>query len=268
MPALAALPVLEVDSLGNSQIGLQNIPMSYLQGDYPDNSLADSEFGFRLYGFTRGFDWALNYLDSWDDIPALEQQVFSDSLINFQTYYRTQMLGLNFSRPVLSGVLRGEGGYYQGKRFTQVLEKAPAEMLPNQPVVKMVPVEKPYLQYMVGWDQNWKTWLNLSGQYIEQRILDYEASIQNEEVNRMVSLLLRGSFMNETLSYQVLALANLEYEDALVRYVVDYDFADGLSLILGVDVLKSGKTGTSFRQFDFGRFDRNDNIYLKAQYSF
>lgn len=272
LPTTATMPVfMGLDSTTMPPqpiVGMHTFNMGYGQGEYPGNNLGNSEFGFRLYGFNRGFDWALNYLNGWDDTPALEQQVLvsNDSLLNLQTFYRTQMLGLNFSRPVLSGVLRGEGGYYLGKRFNQVSERTPS--LTNPMVVELVPVEKPYLQYMLGWDQNWKTWLNLSGQYIEQRILDYEETLQNEEVNRMVSLLLRGSFMNETVAYQILALANLAYEDALVRSMVTYDFADGLSLILGVDVLKSGKTSTSFRQFDFGRFDQNDNVYLKAQYSF
>ncbi|MCF7796257.1 MAG: hypothetical protein K9N11_01555 [Lentisphaeria bacterium] len=272
LPTTATMPVymgLDTTTMPPQPIvGMQTFKMGYAYGEYPGNNLGNSEFGFRLYGFNWGFDWALNYLNGWDDTPALEQQklVTTDSLLNLQTYYRTQMLGLNFSRPVLSGVLRAEGGYYLGKRFNQVSERTPS--LTNPMVLELVPIEKPYLQYMVGWDQNWRTWLNLSGQYIEQRILDYEETLQNEEVNRMISLLLRGSFMNETLSYQVLALANLAYEDALVRSMVTYDFADGLRLILGLDVLKSGKTSTSFRQFDFGRFDQNDNVYLKAQYSF
>ncbi len=270
-PTSAALPIfVGVDSTGTPITGMQTFGMSYAYGNYPSNSLSNSEFGFRLYGFNLGFDWAINYLNGWDDAPALQNQLLSPSaptsIINYQTYYRTQMFGLNFSRPVFSGVLRGEGGYYLGKHFSQVVQRTPD--VSNPLLVQMVPVKKPYTQYMVGWDQNWKTWLALSGQYLEQRILDYDPSIQNDEINRLVSLLVRGSFMNETLKYQVLALGNLDYQDAMIRYMLEYDYADGLQLILGADYLKAGKSSTTFRQFDFGRFDQNDNVYLKAQYSF
>ena len=175
-----------------------------------------------------------------------------------------KMVGFNFSRPVLTGVLRAEGGYFTGKQFGLDginLDSTGATIGPFS-------VTKPYAQYMVGWDQNWKSWLNLSGQYIEQRILDYDTAIQNDEINRLVSLLVRGGFMNETLQYQILALGNLDYEDALMRTMLTYNYSDGVRLILGADFLKAGKNSTTFRQFDFGRFDQNDNAYLKVIYSF
>ena len=256
--------------------GLDNLPVSisYHQPVLPADKLGNSEFGFRLYGFNLGFDWALSYLDAWDDVPALsEKQLYAsltpagmvpDSIGIWQAYNRMKMVGFNFSRPVLTGVLRAEGGYFTGKQFGLDginLDSTGATIGPFS-------VTKPYAQYMVGWDQNWKSWLNLSGQYIEQRILDYDTAIQNDEINRLVSLLVRGGFMNETLQYQILALGNLDYEDALMRTMLTYNYSDGVRLILGADFLKAGKNSMTFRQFDFGRFDLNDNAYLKVIYSF
>lgn len=250
------------------------VSVSYHNPALPSNDLGNSEFGFRLYGFNLGFDWALAYLDAFDDVPAVSQKqlyasltpngMVPDSIGIWQSYHRMQMVGFNFSRPVLTGVLRTEGGYFTGKQFGLDginLDSTGATIGPFSE-------SKPYAQYLVGWDQNWKTWLNLSGQYIEQRILDYDPAIQNDEVNRMVSLLVRGSFMNETLQYQILALSNLDYEDAMIRTMLTYNYTDGVRLIVGADFLNAGKASTTFRQFDFGRFDQNDNVYFKVTYSF
>jgi hypothetical protein len=77
----------------------------------------------------------------------------------------------------------------------------------------------------------------------------------------MTTVLLTRSFLRETLTLELFSYIGLNEPDALVRPGLLYDFADGFQIQFGANIF-FGDEGR------FGRFDKNDMVYLKTQFSF
>ena len=185
----------------------------------------------------------------WDDNPAMHILLQPDSTLLIKPeYHRLPLVGTSFGKSFFGAVIRGEAAYYFDKRFT-------AEDLTFNGVK-----EKDYLHYLVGYDHNWFG-VNVSLQFIQEYILDYEDDISNDEFSNTATLLSSKTYLNETLELSLLAYYGLNNEDMLLRPKISYDLSDAFNLILGSDIF-IGDEG------DFGQYDENDMVYLKVRYDF
>jgi len=108
--------------------------------------------------------------------------------------------------------------------------------------------------------------INISSQFIQKAIMDYDPIIKSnpffkDQYNNMMTFLARYSMLNETLDLEFFMYYDFEYDDALLRPRVLYDFSDSINLQLGFNIF----TGT---EGQFGQFDENDMIYGKIYYNF
>lgn len=244
------------------------IPLNYkedIQGAY---SLRKAEWGFKLNTFLLGTDLSLIYLKIREDRPVYRKSAMMGMMtvqpgvtvpvptqINLQpTHPWLQFYGFNFSRPVGMWVFRGEGGYFPKRYF----DSASMQAMMNSGGI----VEKPFWQGMLGVEYQLTSNLDLSVQAIHEQIEDYAAGIQTDERTKIGTLMLRGHFVNETVSPLFLMLYNFEDKSYLSRLLLDWSYSDNFTLAVGVDLL-GGKSDTIF-----GRFDRNDNVHFKIVYSF
>lgn len=192
----------------------------------------------------------------WDDDPTMHVTRTVDpatrqlqSITVTPEHHRLAMGGGSFSTTIADAVLRGEGGYYDGRYFQT-----------TNPLDRDGVVEKDYLNYLIGVDYTiWDT--RLSAQMIQQVILDHEAELVNDQVETMVTFLARRDFLRETLTVELFTYIGVESHDALIRPKVIYDVTDGLELLLGANVF----VGDEGR---FGRYDDNDMVYVKTTYRF
>jgi len=237
--------------------GTMTVPINY-QGDSDVKpSLKNAEYGFKFNTFIFGTDLALIYLRSREDRPVYFTQMFlttSGISMNLTPTHPWQsFFGLNFSRPWGAFVFRGEGGYYPERHFNTE----------NQTYLSdgMI-IAKPFTQLMLGADYQLSSSLDLSIQAINERILDFEEGIQNDENVMIGTLMLRGHFVNETVSPLFFLLNNFEDKSSLLRLSVDWNYADNFTVTAGADFL-SGDADTIF-----GMYANNDNVYLKLRYSF
>ncbi|MBU1063844.1 hypothetical protein KKC74_03435, partial [bacterium] len=130
-------------------------------------------------------------------------------------------------------------------------------------------IEKPFIQGMIGADYQLTGSINVAVQGIQERILNYENSMKfNDEINQLGSLMVNASLFNETVLPMWLVLYNLTNDSYLSRIMVDWKYSDSFTITAGTDVLGGGSDANSSGQFDFGQFDKNDNVYLKLKYSF
>ena len=127
--------------------------------------------------------------------------------------------------------------------------------------------EKSFLQGMLGVDYQLTSHIDLSVQGIQERILDYEDAIMTDEVNTISSLMLRGSFANDTVLPLWLMLYNISNKSYLSRVSIDWKYSDSFTITVGADIL-GGDQETTAGQFNFGQFDQNDNLYLKVVFGF
>ena len=139
--------------------------------------------------------------------------------------------------------------YYEGKYFVS-----------EDPLLVDGVVEKNYLHYLLGTDYSlWE--IQLSLQLIQQRILEYDELIGNDESEDTVTLLIRRDFLRETLHLELFSYFGINDEDSLVRPKISYDLADGFNILIGANIFNGS-------QGNFGRYDDNDMLYTKIKYSF
>lgn len=229
-------------------VGNLTIPMNYLDDVQAQFSLRKAELGLRFNTFFFGTDLSLIYLKIREDRPVYFTQIQLTPTHPWQSFF-----GLSFSKPWGTFVFRGEGGYYPERHFNTADQACLAD--------GMI-IAKPFSQLMLGADYQLSSALDLSVQGINERILDYESGIQNDENVMIVTLMLRGHFLSETVSPLFFLMNNFEDHSMLMRMSIDWNYADNFTIMAGADFL-NGKSDTVF-----GMYDDNDNVFLKVKYSF
>lgn len=208
-------------------------------------SLMASAFDLELVGGRFMYDDpALHLTRKFDPVSKQLQ-----SLTVRPEYHRVNMAGGSFSLPIGEMVIRGEGACYDGRYFQT-----------SAPARTDATIAKNNLHYMAGLDFS-LAGIKLSTQFIQERILDYEPGIQNDEVETTMTFLAKKDFLREKLWVELFAYVGLNNMDALIRPKLSYSLADGMEIQAGANIF----TGTSGR---FGQYDANDMLYTKIRYNF
>ncbi len=224
-------------------------------------SLENSELFLKYSALTEYVDFEIMGGYMWDDDPTMFSSFVptgggmnSTYLVITPEHKRLSLAGGSFSTTLGPLVLRGESAYYFGKYFNT-----------TNPTVNQGVIQKDYIHYMVGTDFNLFD-VNFSIQFIQKVIMDYENIIKstplfNDEFSNMMTFLARYSILNETLDLELFSYYDFEFDDALIRPRMLYDFSDAINLQLGANIF----TGTEGM---FGQYNKNDMIYGKIIYSF
>jgi len=220
-----------------------------------ENKLSESEIAMKYSYLGSAIDFELMAAYMWDDNPAMHIYPYftsgnqqPDSLSIKPEYHRLPLAGASFSKAVGGAVVRGEGAYYFEKRF------AAEDFSVNG--VK----EKDYAHYLIGYDHNWFG-VNVSFQFIQEYILDYEEDMRNDEFSNTMTFLVTEDFLRETLRLEFFSYYGINNEDALLRPKIVYDIADGFEVQLGANIF-AGEEG------NFGQYDENDMMFMKVRYDF
>ncbi|HGY56081.1 MAG TPA: hypothetical protein ENK44_10280 [Caldithrix abyssi] len=217
-------------------------------------SLENSEVFGKFSALTSFIDFELMAGYAWDDDPTmhLTKNIENGQLVGLTItpiHHRLTLGGGSFSTTLGGFVVRGEAAYYTGKYFVTA-----------DPMAANGVVEKDYLHYLLGLD--YTLWdIRLSGQFIQQAILDYESPIQQDEMENTATFLARRDFLRETLTVELFSYIGINNNDALIRPRVYYDIADGFEILIGANIF-TGDTGR------FGQYNGNNMIYTKLKYSF
>ena len=220
-----------------------------------EQKLSESEAAFKYSYLGSAIDVELMTAYMWDDNPAMHIYPFftpgnpqPDSLIIKPEYHRLPLVGASFSKSILGAVIRGESAYYFGKNFSTE----------NFGVNGIR--ERDYIHYLIGYDHNWFD-VNVSFQFIQEYILDYEDDIRNNEFSNTATFLASKTFINETLELSLFSYFGINNGDALIRPKLSYDISDGFNILFGTNIF-IGDEG------NFGQYDDNDMVYVKIKYSF
>lgn len=221
-------------------------------------SLENSELFLKYSALTEAIDFEIMGGYMWDDDPTVFSSIVTNSsgrnLFITPEHKRISLIGGSFSTTLGPFVFRGEGAYYFGKYFNT-----------SDLTVNNGTVEKDYIHYMLGTDFNLLD-INFSLQFIQKAVMDYEETIQSnvmfkDQYNNMMTFLARYSILNETLEFELFSYYDFEYDDALIRPRVLYDYSDTINLQIGANIF----TGT---EGQFGQYNNNDMLYGKIKYSF
>jgi len=224
-------------------------------------SLENSELFLKYSALTTYIDFEIMGGYMWDDAPTMFSAISEPQdgfvpphLIITPEHKRLSLAGGSFSTTLGPLVLRGESAYYFGKYFNT-----------TNPALNKGVIQKDYLHYMIGTDFTLFD-INFSMQFIQKVIMDYEDVIKstplfNDEYSNLMTFLARYSMLNETLDLELFTYYDFEFDDALIRPRILYDFSDAINLQFGANIF----TGTEGL---FGQYNKNDMIYTKIIYSF
>ncbi|MGR8931657.1 MAG: DUF1302 family protein [Gammaproteobacteria bacterium] len=218
----------------------------------PNNAFLDSDAGFRASTFWRGWDITFNYLYQYDNLPALKQRL---SLMNGQPlvtvtpeYSRTHVFGSTFSNAFDDWVVRGEFAYFSQHSF-----------IGRDPRLNNGIVQSPELHYVLGLDWNAPADVLVSAQLIQSWMIADSGLSTRDKLDTTFTGVIRRNFMYDTLTAEVLVIANVNHLDGIVRPKVKYQWQDNLTTWIGADIFYGDRLGR------FGQFGANDRIVFGVE---
>ncbi len=220
----------------------------------PKRFLSDSDAGARLSGFWKGWDFTLNYLYHYDDVPVAFQDISISQGTPLVTvtprYKRTHLVGGTFSNAFKSLVIRGEVGYFFNKYFL-------VDDLKNRDGVS----QANELSYVLGFDWSGISDTLLSFQLFQGLITKNPSGLIRDQVETNASLYISREFLNNVLHTECIWLQNLNRNDGFFLPKIRYELKDNVILKCGFDFFYGSDRGI------FGQFNKNDRVSLGIEIS-
>ncbi len=240
---------------GPGQIGVRKAHM-------PAWSLSNGQFGLKLEGVYGDIGFSLNALTYRSQLPSLRggipgQNGFTGetavwpSLIAFDIHFpRVNLIGgsLDYYAQSIDTVFRMEVAHTDGEEFANTLQSR-------------LYSESDVTRFVVGADKNiFLPFLNskraflFSGQLFGQKIHEHQlenrplgkAGMPDWEENFIGTLLIKGWWMNDRLSPQILAAHDFKAEATAIAPSVEWLVSDNLKIVGGANI----KVGRGAREFD------------------
>lgn len=240
---------------GPGQIGVRKAHM-------PAWSLSNGQFGLKLEGVYGDIGFSLNALTYRSQLPSLRggipgQNGFTGetavwpSLIAFDIHFpRVNLIGgsLDYYAQSIDTVFRMEVAHTDGEEFANTLQSR-------------LYSESDVTRFVVGADKNiFLPFLNskraflFSGQLFGQKIQEHQlenrplgkAGMPDWEENFIGTLLIKGWWMNDRLSPQILAAHDFKAEATAIAPSIEWLVSDNLKIVGGANI----KVGRGAREFD------------------
>ena len=240
---------------GPGQIGVRKAHM-------PAWSLSNGQFGLKLEGVYGDIGFSLNALTYRSQLPSLRggipgQNGFTGetavwpSLIAFDIHFpRVNLIGgsLDYYAQSIDTVFRMEVAHTDGEEFANTLQTR-------------LYSESDVTRFVVGADKNiFLPFLNsnraflFSGQLFGQKIHEHQledrplgkAGMPDWEQNFIGTLLIKGWWMNDRLSPQILAAHDFKAEATAIAPSIEWLVSDNLKIVGGANI----KVGRGAREFD------------------
>lgn len=240
---------------GPGQIGIRKAHM-------PSWSLSNSQFGIKLEGVYGDFGFSLNALTYRSQLPSLRggipaQNAFTGEtavwpgLIAFDIHFpRVNLIGgsMDYYSQAIDTVFRFEVAHTEGEEFANTLQ---SRLFSESNVTR----------YVIGADKNiFIPVLNpgraflFSGQLFGQHIHEHQledrplgkAGMPDWEQNWIGTLLVKGWWMNDRLSPQVIVAHDFKAQATAIAPSLEYLFSDNLKIVAGANF----KVGRGAREFD------------------
>ncbi len=214
----------------------------------------NTKYGVRFKGLYGGWDFTLNYLYTWANLPVQKSTLepTTGTLTISPEYERLHLVGGSVVNVLWDTVFRAELASSIGQYYSV-----------DDPTVPDMVVKKNTLSYVIALERDLFgiSWLAQGSQNV---ILDYDDEIRDNKADTILTL--RGSKSlndEETFELIVVGMYRLPDDDYLIRPSVEYDMTDSWRLTSGVDIFGGGDDHTFL-----GQFDKKDRLYAEIRYSF
>ena len=158
--------------------------------------------------------------------------------------------------PGVGGIAYGEIGYYDSLE-----DRSGKNRL----------IENALMKYLAGYERDFPNDLRLGVQYFVEQMLDFgdfTASFQpgdvpRDEVRQLLTLRVTRLFWLQTLEASCFALYSPTDDDAHLRPRLTWQASDRWKVVVGANLFFGTHDWT-----EFGQLEENDNLYVRARYSF
>lgn len=232
----------------------RGLPVVLHPPDRPRNHFSDSDAGGRLETFIAGWNLSLNYLYHYADTPIAFRAAPAaptTPIVVTPRWKRTHLVGGTFSRAIADFVLRGEAGY-STRRFFPTTGSNDLDGA----------ARTAELRYVLGVDWYGIRSTLVSFQLFQSWLPSHSPGMTRDELDTTMTLLLRRTFLHETLTIDGIWIHNVNDGDGLVRPRARYEIRDGLELEVGLDLFYGPKQGV------FGEFRDRSRAQARLRYSF
>lgn len=250
--------------------------------NYPDDTLENSEFGFRVQRQVGMTELALSYFYTWDDFPVVFRRVPVEAGALdpqfFPTYTRIHMYGLTFQRPFFAQVIKGEIAYVQDKFFAIAdIDRTGDGLLDN-----LGELRRDHIRWGLGIDFNIMR-SDVSIGVTQWVILDYQPEIIQDEYDTALNIFIRREIPQRRAVFTLLGIALFNLEEAYLKPKITFDVTDRFQVGVGADLFwgRQSQQGVGFeggrpvnlieidqRSQFLGNFRHNDRLFVDFKYSF
>ena len=220
----------------------------------PEDKLSNGEIAARASKTVSGWDLAL--YGHWGRLRQPLAISNLDSTTAVLYYPRFNSYGASIRGNLLSGVVNFEGAYLYSRDDTSGADPL---------------VENSSVRWMWGYDRQLAgdTQLGLQGYY--EYMVDHacyaahlpESQPERDELRQIYTLRLMQMFQYQTLIFSFFTFWSPTDEDYYLRFSADKKLTDQLNVVVGTNLFGGNKEWTLF-----GSQEANDNVYLRARYSF
>jgi hypothetical protein len=218
----------------------------------PEALLRNSEVGARISFYLSGFDVSVSSLYTWNKMPAFRTSLSAglDTTLLVPEHHRLAMTGIDFSKPLGSLVVRGEGAFFSGELIPTKMEGLSNHLKASSVVRYLVGID-----WYPGYD-----W-TVTGQFSHTAILGFDHMLEGEQHHLLATLGISKNVLRSTLSLSTFGYVDLSYQGYFNRTSLEYSLSDQIRLAAGIDLF-GGDGGM------FGMYQDNSEVWIKVKYSF
>ncbi len=229
------------------------VPVTLNDVDRPGDFLLDSDFGARLSAMAGGWDFTLNYLYQYDNIPVLYRTIDAagPSITVSPAYERTHVLGGSFSNAFGDLTFRGELAFKLDK-FYPTTDTTDIDGV----------VDTDEFEYVLGFDWFGISETFLSMQFFQSILTDDDSGLLRDRVENNLTFLVQRDLLNDALTLSAIVIQSLNHGDGLVRPAIEYEVRSDLRVSAGFDIFYGRSSGL------FGQYTHATRFVLGLEWSF
>ncbi|MFC1561392.1 hypothetical protein ACFL6I_01845 [candidate division KSB1 bacterium] len=230
----------------------------------PENELDQTEWAVKISRTIGYYDFSVSYFDGWDAIftPIFTLNLLNDPPLTVDrfVFHRTKMYGFDYAGSIRSFGFWGESAYFLTEDSDGV-----------DPYVK-----NPYIQAVLGTDYTFANGVKINIQAYQEFLTKINNNLEEEQEKGIISRLGLGLPLQQAVSSRIskkfgaseqhsvelFGIFDTEESGYILQPKINFSPEDALVFEFGF-ALYGGKTNSLF-----GRFGQNDEISLKATYSF
>lgn len=218
----------------------------------PQQTINHTEQALRIYKNFRSYEAAVYLFKGFYKMP----RGFADEKLKQVYFPRLNVYGASIRGPVLQGIGNIEIGFYESWDDPNGLNRK----IPNSS-----------LKAIVGYDKDLGNDYAAAGQYMIEHMLDYTdyrgsraaGDLTFDENRSLVTLRITKLAYNQRMRLTVFNFYSPSDDDGYIRISAAYSISDTISLTCGSNIFWGKDQYTEFAQMK-----KNDNIYMRARYSF